>query len=60
MFHGGVKYSMDVLTSFTEVSNIPRKWSNIPQRNEIFYGDAGIFHGGVKWSTEGVKFSTKV
>ena len=40
MFHRGVKYSKDVVKCSTEVSNIPSRWSNIRQRNEIFYGDA--------------------
>ena len=37
MFHGGVKYSTEVLKYSTEVSNIPRRGLNIPRGYDIFH-----------------------
>ena len=40
MFHGGMKYSTEVLIYSTEVSNIPQRGLNIPWRWQIFHRGA--------------------
>ena len=60
IFHGGVKYSTEVLKFSTKVLNIPWRCLNISWRYEIFKGGGYMSHRGMKYSADGVKYCTEV